>query len=83
MRGDFVIARAFKGEPIVRRVWDENDRGVWLTDDKEFDLLTTGRGGHEPMLGFPREDVFRFDPDVAMLIKIAPENCDWAKLVPY
>jgi hypothetical protein len=33
MRGDLVIVRAFRGMPLVRRIWEEVERGVYITND--------------------------------------------------
>jgi len=83
MRGDLVIVRAFGGVPAVRRVWDENERGVYITDDTHYDLLATGKESVSPV-GFPREDVFRYDPDLAKEMDILYQTgkWDWTKLVP-
>ena len=39
MRGDLVIVRAFLGVPLVRRVWEEVERGVYITDDAHLEQL--------------------------------------------
>lgn len=85
MKGDLVIVRAFGDEALVRRVWDENDKGVWVTNDAEFELLSNSKGGIEPLLGFPRRDVFRFDPDLLMATQDTSNDGkrDWNQLTPY
>ncbi len=85
MKGDLVIARAYKGEPIILRVWSETDRGVWLTDEAEYQLLINDEGGRASVLGFPREDVFRYDPEFASTIKESWESKTWSwnHLTPY
>ncbi|MDP3181823.1 MAG: hypothetical protein Q8M54_03275 [Desulfobaccales bacterium] len=83
MRGDLVIVRAFKGVPLVRRVWEEVEHGVYITDDAHLERLLAGEGAIQP-IGFPREDVFRFDPEIASVMDdlIQGGNWDWTKLVP-
>lgn len=83
MRGDLVIVRAFGGAPLVRRVWEEVERGVYITDDTHFKGLLAGETTIQPV-GFPREDVFRFDPEIAAIMDdlIQGGNWDWTKLVP-
>ncbi|MGO9622447.1 MAG: hypothetical protein ACLPT6_13705 [Desulfobaccales bacterium] len=83
MQGDMVIVRAFGGEPLVRRIWEEAGRGVYITTDTIFENLLAGDTKIQPV-GFPREDVFKFDPEIAAamdtLIQIG--KWDWTKLVP-
>jgi len=85
MQGDLVIARAYGGVPIVRRVWSESAQGVWITDESNFELLCSGKGGIEPSLGFPRNDVFKYDPNLTASIDELEENevWDWNQLTPY
>jgi len=45
MRGDTVIVRAFGGEALVRRVWDTNERVVYVVNHETFDSLSTRRVG--------------------------------------
>lgn len=83
MRGDLVIVRAFKGVPLVRRVWEEVEHGVYITDDTHLERLLAGESEIQP-IGFPREDVFKFDAEIAAgmddLYKTG--KWDWTKLVP-
>ena len=84
MRGDLVIIRAFGGIPLVRRIWEEVERGVYITDDTLFKRLMAGENGTIQPVGFPREDVFKFDPEIAAAMDtlIQTGNWDWTKLVP-
>lgn len=84
MRGDLVIVRAFGGVPLVRRVWEEEGRGVYITDDTHFKRLMAGENGTIQPVGFPREDVFKFDPEIAAVMDELIDNgkWDWTKLVP-
>ena len=42
MHGDMVIVRAFGGEPLVRRIWEEAGRGIYITTDTVFENLLAG-----------------------------------------
>ena len=84
MRGDLVIVRAFGGVPLVRRVWEEVGRGVYITDDIHFKRLLAGENGAIQPVGFPREDVFKFAPEIAAVMDdlIQGGKWDWTKLAP-
>jgi hypothetical protein len=83
MRGDIVIVRAFGGEPLVRRIWEEAGRGIYITTDTIFENMLAGDTKIQPV-GFPREDVFKFDPELAAVMNdlIEVGKWDWTKLVP-
>lgn len=83
MRGDLVIVRAFGGKPLVRRIWEDAGRGVYITTDAIFKNLLAGDNKIQPV-GFPREDVFKFDSGIAAVMDdlIQNEKWDWTKLVP-
>jgi hypothetical protein len=83
MRGDIVIVRAFGGEPLVRRIWEEVGRGIYITTDTIFENLLAGDNKIQPV-GFPREDIFKFDADLAAVMNDLVESgrWDWTKLVP-
>jgi hypothetical protein len=86
MKGDIVIVRAFGNVPLVRRVWDEDSRGVYVTDDERFERLTAGDPEIlPPLAGFPREDVFKYDSKPAVSIDNPERNerWDWNRLAPY
>jgi hypothetical protein len=84
MQGDRVIVRAYGDVPLVRRVWDEDEKGVYITDDPGFDQLIKGQAEFWPV-GFPREDVFKFNQqlinDITALCKCG--KWDWSKLDPF
>jgi hypothetical protein len=77
MRGTLVIARDYSGSALVRRVWDRSRRLVYLSDEGQFQQLSTGGEGFTPV-GFPAEDVFVYDP--ALAGEIANGSVDWSSL---
>jgi len=84
MRGDCVIVRTYGGEPLARRVWDEDKHIVQITNDEQFELLTEGKDALDP-IGFPRSDVFRCDPELIPSVNqlYRDGKWDWNKLVPF
>lgn len=75
MRGTTVIARAFGGVALVRRVWEVANGLVYLCSDAEFNKLEAG-GEALPPIGFPAEDVFVFEAEALK----ANESVKWSKL---
>lgn len=59
MQGDLVIVRAYGSVPLVRRLWDENEKTVYITNDAGFKRLTEEDSEIWP-IGFPREDGLKF-----------------------
>lgn len=84
MRGDFVIVRAYGEIPLIRRVWDENDKVVFITNDEQIELLLAGKNAIQP-IGFPREDVFKCDAELVKSVKQLHRcgKLNWKNLVPY
>ena len=78
MKGDMVIVRAFRGVPLVRRVWEEDENGIYITDEVHFNRLMAGEDTVQP-IGFPREDVFKYDPEIT----VETDNLDWDRLTPF
>lgn len=78
MRGDTVIVRAFGGKPLLLRVWSVGARVVYLTDDGGIERMRAGAEAVPP-LGFPKEDVFKYEAAAAASLK----RVDWSKLTPY
>jgi hypothetical protein len=62
MQGEKVIVRAFKGEPLVRLIWEVFPDAISICDQEGYQKLLAG----EPWMpiGFPRKDVFRYDAAV-------------------
>jgi len=77
MRGSLVIARDYRGLPLLRRVWETGSRVVYLSEESQFQQLSTGGAGLIPV-GFPVEDVFAYDPEAVE--KIASGSMDWSSL---
>lgn len=67
MRGEKVIVRAFDGEPLVRLIWEVSQKAVYICSEEGYQRLLAG----EPWLpiGFPKNDVFQYDPVVAERLK--------------
>jgi hypothetical protein len=62
MRGDQVIVRAFEGEPLVRRIWKVHPDAIDICDNNGYQRLLAGEFWMP--IGFPRRDVFRYDPEI-------------------
>jgi hypothetical protein len=77
MRGSLVIAMDYRGMPLLRRVWETGHRVVYLSEESQFQQLSTGFAGLIPV-GFPVEDVFAYDPRQAEAI--ANGSVDWSSL---
>lgn len=60
MQGKVVIVRAFGDELLVRKVWSVGQNLIYVTDEKNYDLLINGKEGVTP-IGVPREDIFEYD----------------------
>jgi hypothetical protein len=60
MQGQTVIVRAFGDELLVRKVWSVGQTVVYVTDEKNYDLLISDRPGVVP-IGIPYSDVFKYD----------------------
>ncbi len=79
MKGEFVVLRAYDG-PLVRRVVAAEQDVVYVATDEQYGLLAQGLPALEPV-GFPREDVFQYDPKLEK--EIARGKVDWQRLTPY
>jgi hypothetical protein len=80
MKGDRVIVRAYGDVPLVRRVWGADENAVYVTDEATMAKLSRGADGPFP-IGFPREDVFHYEPEVAA--RIGRGLWDWSSLSRY
>lgn len=70
--------------PLIRRVLDENEFFIYITNDEQFQHLTNGEKALEPV-SFPRKDVFQYDPELASLMDRLYKSgkWDWNKLLPF
>jgi hypothetical protein len=80
MRGERVLVRAFKNQPLVRVVWDVSKRLVYVTDEVQYQRLLAGQAALDPV-GIPVEDIFRYRPEIAE--QVATGRCDWRKMEPW
>lgn len=84
MSGDLVIVRAYRGEPLVRRVWEVMTNAVYVCSEERFQRLW--RGEREwPATGFPREDVFEYDGALYAVLQARwqTDSSVWDRAVPY
>lgn len=77
MRGELVIVRDFRGQAFIRRIWDADQRAVYITDDRQLERLLKGEDALMPV-GFPYEDVFEYDSDAVKLI--GRHSIEWNRL---
>lgn len=78
MRGETVIVRAFGGKPLVMKVWSVGARVVYLTDKADLEKMLAG-AEVPPPIGFPREDVFKYNAEAAANLNATI----WPKLVKW
>jgi hypothetical protein len=76
MRGEAVFIRTYDGRLLKRRVWDTGDDVVFIADDEDMEKMLAGEEALPP-IGFPKEDVFRYEPDLGESFFDRP---DWSKL---
>ena len=55
-KGEHVLARTFGGAEVLRRVWEDAGRIVYLCSDRQFEALSNGWAAPMP-IGFPKDDV--------------------------
>ena len=77
MRGSLVIAMCYGGIAVVLRVWDCNKNVIYLSEESQFQRLSTGLEALRP-IGFPANDVFAYDP--ALAEKFGSDALDWSSL---
>ncbi len=77
MRSERVIVRAYGNSPVVCRIWDEDVRGFYVTNDEQYELLMAGKEAIPP-IGIPKEDVFKYDTSLKNCTKNGV--CDWGNL---
>jgi hypothetical protein len=77
MRGSLVVARCYRDAAVVLRVWDCNKNVIYLSEESQFQRLSTGLDALRPV-GFPANDVFAYDP--ALAEKLGSDALDWSSL---
>ena len=78
MRGEIVIVRGHRGRALVRRVWSVGRSRVFITNDEQLGRLLAGKEALWP-LGFPKKDVFKYDPKAATDLNAV----NWSKLTQW
>ncbi len=63
MRGSLVVARDYSGRPLLRRVWDSDNKVIYLSEESQFQRLMAGLDALRP-IAFPMEDVFSYVPNL-------------------
>jgi hypothetical protein len=83
-RGDLVVVRAYGAKPLIRRVWEVTEQAVYISDEKNYQLLADGLNGLEPV-GNLRKYVFIYDPATfpAETEGIPQDEAFWAQLQKY
>lgn len=74
VRGAKVVVRAFGDRPLVRRVWEITDRKVYICNEKVYQELARGEYTPFSPVGFPWNDVFCYDEEVAKLVPAEAED---------
>jgi hypothetical protein len=84
MRGKPIIVRCYGNIPRVVLYWSEDQYAIYITNDEEIKKLSNGDSSIFP-IGFPREDVFKYDPNLAASMDDLWEKgkWDWDKLIPF
>jgi len=57
MKGKTVIVKVFTGEMVRRKIWSVGQNVVYVTDEKNYELLTEDKPAVIPV-GVPKADVF-------------------------
>jgi hypothetical protein len=80
MRGDTVIVRSYGGVPLLRKVWEDRGPVVDIVSEENFQLLEVGDPRAIGPIGFPKEDVYRFDAKFSGAIE--RNDLNWGMLIP-
>lgn len=84
MRGEQVIVRAYRDEPLLRCIWDDEDEEIiFITTDEQLGLLKNGKEGL--FIGFHKGDIFKYNPKLAVSMEHLYKSgkWDWNKLMLY
>ena len=76
MNGQLVIVKDITNRPLLRIVCYANEKSVFVTSEKAFELIKNGDSGLFP-IGFKADDVFIFEGQ-SLTGKV-----NWKKLRPW
>jgi hypothetical protein len=82
MQGDKVIVRAFRGKPLVRRVWESDAVSVFIHSEDQYRRRLEGIA-HLWAVCFLRSDVFQFQELPEGVEGTVQDEAFWASLTPY
>ena len=80
MKGQIVVVRDYSKQPVLCRVSEESENTVYVSSDAEYNKKNNGLDALEPV-GFPREDVFRYDATAQELLSRG--NVEWSQMEPF
>lgn len=80
MKGELVLAKAFDGRPLVRRLWEKRGMVTLICGEQQFAKLCEGAAEDVIPIGFPAEEVFRYEPELATELEAAFESKDRQRL---
>lgn len=85
MRGEFVLVRAFGKRPLIRRIWEVGEAAIYVVSDAQFQLMVENSPEAVGPVGFPKEDVFKYDKKCAKFTNdLHPfDAIEWDKLEPW
>jgi hypothetical protein len=75
-----VIVRSFGDIPHIRKIVSMTDTAVFVCREESYDAILAGERD-APMIGFPLQDVFKYDQPMADVIA-AGRRPDWNHLRP-
>jgi len=67
MSYQFIIVRAYLGEPLRRVKIGSGDRVIFVASEESLERV---RAGESVSIGFPKEDVFEFEDDAYSALKM-------------
>jgi len=70
-RGDVVLVRAYRGEPLIRRVVDIDNSGVLVCRQETWQQAELHGYEEFPAAGFPQSDVFTYNLGLYQLLQRA------------
>jgi hypothetical protein len=73
-KDELVFIRAHKGQPLIRRIKEFNNKVVFFTDDSRAGIIS---------VGFPIKDVFKYETNLASSMErlYREGQWDWKKLI--